>query len=142
MRHPPSRLRRSRETGPPRSTGGEPASPKPRCYRFVGPEFPPIPQACSLGPPLPGEFSVGFSPNVKAHATAATPARAVRAQLPSENLREFPAYLLRADIPAQGGKALAIPSNYDLPVYACSDGGTYCGSAVLRATPGSSVSSL
>ena len=125
----------------------EPAFPKPRCYRFVGPEFPPIPQACSIGAPLPGEFSVGA--NARAPAVAAThPAGPARARAAGQRVSAAevspapatvrPAYVVRADVPAEGGVAFPIPANSDLTLYACSDAGTYCGSAVVHGAPGSS----
>jgi len=121
----------------------DPAFPKPRCYRFVGPEFPPIPQACSIGAPQPGEFSVGA--NVKAPAVAAANPRAraagqrvLAAEASPAPPGVRPAYVVRADIPAEGGVALPIPANSDLTLFACSDAGTYCGSAVVHGAPGSS----
>jgi hypothetical protein len=93
-----------------------PYKPKPRCFLNPGPEFTPIPIPCTIGPPLPGEFSLP-SPLRGALVTGSQPA-----------------YYLRADIPLNGGVALPVPSAVDFPLHACavSDNLVYCGNLVVH----------
>ncbi|HEX4382766.1 MAG TPA: PKD domain-containing protein, partial [Myxococcales bacterium] len=95
--------------------------PKPRCFLNPGPEFLPIPIPCTIGPPLPGEFSV------------VTPVK--------QGLTTFfgvPYYALRIDIPINGGVQVPIPQDIDFPLNACalSNNLFFCGSLTVHGANG------
>ncbi len=100
-----------------------PYTPKPRCFYNPGPEFPPVPTACTLGPKPPNEYQVGAPIN--------------RAPIPP-GFRRPPNYAVRAAIPARGGVAIFAPSNADLGLYACATIGAVaaCGELVVHGAAG------
>ena len=101
-----------------------PYEPTPRCYRDPGPEFLPIPEPCSLGPEPPDPFAGLAVRNGRRTALDA-----------SNGFETVPSYAVRMEIPIDGGVPVPLPANLDWPLYACSQGGLYCGRVVAHGGP-------